>query len=134
VLLVLLGMNAHINDDLPQALQAVISDARGRRRSAGGRGAAGRSGPGRRSPTLFDRAMAPLNRAATRRFLTEARGKVWRSAEALQAARVRGPDAYRRILAELEILNAARIHDLLAPGFVVVRLAAGGFGVVIPPR
>ena len=153
--LVLLGMNAHINYDLPQALLAVISDAdfedpaliarrhRDHRRIdavLASRVAAedallkaaerDRALPGR---TLVDRAMAPLNRAATRRFLTEARGKVWRNTEALQAARVRGPDAYRRTLAELEILSAARIHDLLAPGFVLVRLAAGGFGVVIPP-
>jgi hypothetical protein len=36
-------------------------------------------------------------------------------------------------LAELEVLAAARIADLLAPGQVLLRLAVAGFGVVLPP-
>ena len=42
-------------------------------------------------------------------------------------------DAYRLRLAELELLSAARIADLLAPGQVILRLAVAGFGVVLPP-
>jgi hypothetical protein len=36
-------------------------------------------------------------------------------------------------LAELELLSAAKIADLTAPGQVLLRLAAGGFGVLLPP-
>ena len=36
-------------------------------------------------------------------------------------------------LAELELVSAARIVDLLAPGQVLLRLAVAGFGVVLPP-
>ena len=45
----------------------------------------------------------------------------------------RGPEAYAVRLAELEVLSAARIADLLAPGQVLLRLAVAGFGVVLPP-
>ena len=38
-----------------------------------------------------------------------------------------------RRLAELEVLSAARIADLLAPGQVLLRLAVAGFGVLLPP-
>jgi hypothetical protein len=51
----------------------------------------------------------------------------------LHAARVAGPDTYRTRLAELEVLCAARIADLLTPGQVLLRLAVGGFGVLLPP-
>ncbi len=40
---------------------------------------------------------------------------------------------YRSRLAELELLSAAKIADLLAPGQVLLRLAVGGFGVMLPP-
>ena len=36
-------------------------------------------------------------------------------------------------LGELEVLSAAKIADLLAPGQVLLRLAVAGFGVVLPP-
>ncbi len=36
-------------------------------------------------------------------------------------------------LAELEVLSAARVADLLAPGQVLLRLAVAGFGVTLPP-
>jgi hypothetical protein len=36
-------------------------------------------------------------------------------------------------LAELELVSAARIVDLLAPGHVLLRLAVAGSGVVLPP-
>jgi hypothetical protein len=36
-------------------------------------------------------------------------------------------------LAELELLSAAKIADLLRPGQVLLRLAITGFGVTLPP-
>ena len=153
--LVLLGMNAHINYDLPQALLAVIEDgefadparmARRRRDHEridtvlASRVAAedallkdAERAHARHGRSLLDRALTPLNRRATGRFLTESRRKVWANTAALQAARARGPHAYRATLAELELLSAAKIHNLLAPGQVLLKLAAGGFGVLLPP-
>ena len=40
---------------------------------------------------------------------------------------------YARRLGELELLSAAKIADLLAPGQVLLRLAVTGFGVTLPP-
>jgi hypothetical protein len=51
----------------------------------------------------------------------------------LHAARLRHPQVYAARLAELEVLSAARIADLLAPGQVLLRLAVAGFGVSLPP-
>jgi hypothetical protein len=144
---VLLGINAHVNYDLPQALLAVISDedfldpvlmARRRRDHEridavlASRVAAEDNALGG-SSSLLDRMLAPLNRLGSKRFLREARQKVWRNVEQLQSARLKGDDAYRRRLAELEVLSAAKIADLLAPGQVLIRLALTGFGVVLPP-
>jgi hypothetical protein len=143
---VLLGINAHINYDLPQALLAVISVAdfdtpdlmavrrRDHERIDGvlsGRVSAEDDDLPRGS--LLDRLLAPLNRRATRRFLAEARRKVWLNTVALHDARVTGDDAYRARLAELEVLSAAKIADLLEPGQVLLRLAVAGFGVTLPP-
>ena len=143
---VLLGMNAHINYDLPQALVAVISDeqfddaALLARREADHRAIddvlASRvaaeddeltrlSGP----PPLLDRLLRPFNRLGTQRFLREARQKVWANAAALSRARGQGPDAYAAALAQLEELSAAKVTDLRAPGQVLLKLAATGFGV-----
>ncbi len=107
---VLLGMNAHINYDLPQSLLAVIDDDEARDGALMARrridhmrvnelitgrvrdeddemAAAGvRSG--------IDRFLAPLNRQASRRFLTEARRKVWTNTLDLAAARRHGSDSY----------------------------------------
>jgi hypothetical protein len=146
---VLLGINAHINYDLPQALLAVISDddfddplvvarrARDHERIDGvlsGRVAAEDDELGAVSPpTVVDRALQPLNRLASKRFLREARQKVWHNTIELQRSRVVGEEAYAARLAELEVLSAARIADLLAPGQVLLRLAVAGFGVTLPP-
>jgi hypothetical protein len=147
---VLLGMNAHINYDLPQALLAVIPPAdvddalvmdRRRRdheridavlaeRVSAEDGELEKAGPSR---TPVDRVMTPLNRAASRRFLKEARLKVWHNTLALNEARLQGDDAYRCRLADLEVLSAAKVNDLLRPGAVLVRLALVGFGVTLPP-
>jgi hypothetical protein len=148
---VLLGMNAHVNYDLPQALLEVVppgdfEDRRivERRRRDHERidgVLAERVGPedaelekadGGRS--VLDRVMTPLNQGATKRFLTEARRKVWHNALELNQARLRGDEAYRARLHDLEVLSAARVNDLLRPGFVLVRLGLAGFGVVLPPE
>ena len=66
------------------------------------------------------------------RLLRESRRKVWANAVALSASRrAGGPDGaeHQRQLAELEELSAARVADLMRPGPVLLRLAAGGFGV-----
>ena len=147
--LVLLGINAHVNYDLPQALLAVITDDEfedavlmGRRRRdheridgvLAGRVAAEDDELATRSArSLLDRALQPLNRVASKRFLREARIKVWHNTAELQVARLAGPTAYDVRLAELEVLSAARLADLLAPGQVLLRLAVAGFGVVLPP-
>ncbi len=148
---VLLGMNAHINYDLPQALIAVVPpgdvaderlmDRRRRdheriddvlaRRVAAEDAELERAGPARRP---LDRAMSVLNHAASRRFLKEARTKVWHNTLALHQARLEGPAAYADRLRDLEVLSAARVDDLLRPGPVLVRLAFAGFGVTLPRR
>jgi uncharacterized membrane protein len=146
---VLLGINAHVNYDLPQALLAVITDDDfndpvliDRRRHDHERidhvlssrvAAEGDELAGRGGRTLVDRLLTPLNRIASRRFLREARQKVWHNTRELQVARLAGPEAYAARLAELEVLSAARVADLLAPGQVLLRLAVAGFGVVLPP-
>jgi hypothetical protein len=146
---VLLGINAHINYDLPQALLAVISDAdfddpallalrrRDHERIDGvlsARVAAeDQELTARSTVSLLDRALKPLNRRASKRFLREARQKVWHNTMELQEARRTGPETYAVRLGELEVLSAAKIADLLAPGQVLLRLAVAGFGVVLPP-
>jgi uncharacterized protein DUF5995 len=144
--LILLGMNAHINYDLPQALLAVISDEEFgdpdllARREADHRRIdevlSARVGAEdeelkrlETSRSLTDRVLEPLNRVATRRFLAEARAKVWANAILLSQARRRGPAEYARRLAELELLSRARVADLQRPGPVLLRLASGGFGI-----
>lgn len=143
---VLLGVNAHVNYDLPQALLGVISvqdfgDAEllDRRRrdheNIDGVLASRVAAEDNELPvgTLVDRLLTPLNRLASKRFLREARQKVWHNTYELHTARVAGADAYRVRLAELELLSSAKIADLLAPGQVLLRLAVAGFGVSLPP-
>jgi hypothetical protein len=143
---VLLGINAHINFDLPQALLGVISVAdfddeelmASRRRDhervdgvLSSRVAAEDGELGPRS--LLDRLLTPLNRLSSKRFLREARRKVWHNTYELHAARLGGGDAYSARLEELEVLSAAKVADLLGPGQVLLRLAFSGFGVMLPP-
>jgi hypothetical protein len=143
----LLGMNAHINYDLPPATLSVISDhdfedpvlIDRRRRDherintilAARVTAEDHVIGGARS--LLDRILTPANRLSSRRFLREARHKVWLNVAELQRARLEGSDVYDARLAELEILAAAKIADLLRPGQVLLRLAMTGFGVTLPP-
>ncbi|MER7245162.1 DUF5995 family protein [Kribbella sp. NPDC000426] len=144
---VLLGINAHVNYDLPQALLEVISDddfldppLMDRRRRDHERidGVLSErvaaedeelAATGVRS--LLDHVLTPLNRLASQRFLRESRQKVWHNTFELQRARVGG--TYDKRLAELEVLSAAKVADLLRPGQVLLRLAVTGFGVTLPP-
>jgi len=146
----LLGMNAHINYDLPQSFLAVMSDeefdddAMVARRSADHAvmdqvlvdrvkpediELAKVEEPGDR--TWLDRALTPLNQAGTKRFLKESRRKVWRNAKLLSKARRQGPDALATRVAELDRLSEARIADLRLPGQVLIKLSVKGFGVVL---
>ena len=118
---VLLGVNAHINFDLPQSLVRVIPTEDAELQRVGDR----------RTP--LDRLLTPINHAASRRFLREARHKVWINTNVLQRARVAGDGEYRKRLAELETLSAERVADLLRPGPVLLRLAVHGFGVTLAP-
>ncbi len=146
---VLVGVNAHVNFDLPQALLAVLSASelddpgvmdRRRRdheridgvlaaRVAAEDSELAASGP----RSLLDRVLTPLNRLASRRFLREARVKVWHNTLELAAARAAGPGVLAERVGELEVLAAARVADLVRPGPVLLRLAVAGFGVVLPP-
>src|SRR5215472_9455154 len=115
----LLGMNAHINYDLPQALLAVITDEQfddpaliarreadhkaideilASRVSAEDNELISIAGPG----SLLNRALKPLNQSGTKKFLREARQKVWANAIALSQARRVGAEAFAARLAELE--------------------------------
>jgi hypothetical protein len=149
---VLIGLNAHLNFDLPQALLACITDEqlmdpqlisrrqadfdhiddivvrRVREEDFELRKA---ERPGDR--TYVDRLMTPLNRSASKRFLKEARFKVWRNAMELGAARQLGPGAYAGRLRQLEETCRAKVEDLVRPGKVLVRLGVTGFGVLLPP-
>jgi len=143
----LLGMNAHINYDLPQATLSVIADQdfqdavliEKRRRDheridmilANRVTTEDQAIGGRRS--VLDWLLTPANRLSSRRFLREARQKVWLNVAELQQARLDGADVYYARLEELEVLSAAKIADLLRPGQVLLRLAMTGFGVTLPP-
>jgi Family of unknown function (DUF5995) len=148
---VLLGLNAHVNFDLPQALIGVISDeefddaqlmqrrftdhkhvddvltvrvaSEDREIAAAGR-------PGERR--LADRLLVPLNRAGSKKFLKEARAKVYDNARLLSGARRQGPDELASRLTQLEELCRNRVADLRAPGQVLLKLARRGFGVALP--
>ena len=144
---VLLGMNAHINYDLPQALVAVISDdqfddaALLARREADHRAiddvlASRVAAEGDELATLPGPFPCPTGccgrRLGTRRFLREAREKVWANATILSRARRQDPLLYAAVLAQLEELSAAKVTALQAPGQVLLKLAATGFGVRLP--
>ena len=146
---VLLGINAHVNYDLPQALLAVISDEEfadpllldataarpraDRRRTRGARGGRGRRARRPPSRKLLDRALQPLNRLALPAVPARGPAEGLAQHHRTAAGPVAGPRAYAVRLAELELLSAARIADLLAPGQVLLRLAVAGFGVMLPP-
>ena len=97
-----------------------------------GAGAAVPETAGRRSPP--DRLLGPANRLAAKRFLVEARAKVWGNARVLARARRQGEAAYQARRAELERLATGRVAELVRPGPVLLRLATRGFGITLPAR
>ena len=147
---VLLAMNAHVNYDLPQALLAVITDDDfgdpaiiGRRMRDHERFDAvlasrlSASDNHDKTRGTIDRLRAPLDRRRAQRMLTEAREPVWHNTTSLQRARAASATRYRALLAELELLTAAKATELLAPWTVMRRHAgsntSNGFGVRLPP-
>ena len=148
----LLGMNAHVNYDLPQSLLAAITneefdapellalrrqdhahidDILVSRVDAEDKELLKVERPGDR--TWLDRALTPFNQAGTKRFLKEARRKVWGNTRLLAAARRQGPDAYAARLRQLELLSRQRVAELKVPGQVLLKLAVKGFGVELTP-
>ena len=149
----LIGLNAHLNHDLPQALLQVdgdgelldadrsalrhrdflhIDEVMLRRLPEEHRHLRSLGGPA--GGEVLARLLYPLNTVASRRWLVAARRSVWHNAAELSRARAAGPDALARRVADLDVLCAAKVADLLRPGQVLLRLAVVGFGVTLPPR
>ena len=128
---VLLGMNAHINYDMPQSLLQVVGEAdrhdpalmasRARDHHALDgvivalvpqesrhlvKAAAA-------APGVLDRLLLPLSRAASAKLLRESREQVWANTDVLLRARAAGPAALAAATARLEELSTRRVHDLL---------------------
>jgi hypothetical protein len=144
--MVMIGMNAHINCDLPQALVEVIDPDDFADRGliahrdldlravdeilASGvtdhdRELAALEGPVERP--LVDRILRPFTRRGTHVFFTGARSKVWHNAEVLARARKRGD--YTQKLSELEQRVTRRLSNLVEPRRVIVDLNRDGFGI-----
>jgi hypothetical protein len=141
---VLFGMNVHVNFDLPLALIAVITDAEFDDPDVRARRAAdhehidvvlvsrvAEEDKLFTDKTLLDRLLTPFNRRGTKKFLREAREKVWRNAVVLSQARRQGPEALAARVDELDALCRRRVEDLVAPGQVLLKLARRGFGVLL---
>lgn len=149
----LVGLNAHLNFDLPRALLAVLSpgdledaaqrDLRQsdfdhvdevmlRRIPEEYRHLRGLSGP--LGQEVLARLLYPLNLRASRRWLVQARRAVWHNALELALAQAAGEQALARRVADLDVLCAAKVADLLRPGQVLLRLGVSGFGVQLPAR
>ena len=144
---VLLGMNAHINYDLPLSLLGVIDDAefadpevvaiRNRDHTHIDTVLLGRVGAEDEAITaahggksIYERLKTPLERRATGRFLREARAKVWANTRLMAAARARGDAAeLERLRAELARLSAAKLDELARAREILLHLWFKGFGV-----
>jgi hypothetical protein len=148
----LIGLNAHLNYDLPQALLRVddgglqdehaaavrhadfthIDTVMLRRLPEEYRHLRALGGPA--MSEVLARLLYPVNTVASRRWLVAARRSVWHNAGELAQAREAGPEALARRVADLDVLCAAKVADLLAPGQVLLRLGVIGFGVTLPRR
>ncbi|MFC5381831.1 DUF5995 family protein [Aquipuribacter nitratireducens] len=146
---VLLGMNAHINYDMPLSLLAVVSDAdardpdlvaaRHRDHHALDAVIAGivpqqsrrlvRAAGPTAQPGLLDRVLMPVSRAASARLLRHGRRQVWASTGVLLRARADSPEALTAATRRLEALATARVADLVEPRHPLLHLARHGFGV-----
>jgi hypothetical protein len=133
---VLLGMNAHINFDLPQALLAVITEAEFDDPALLARRKADHRHIDHILARLVDSGNRLANggsRLAMKRLLRKSRASSWANARVLDLARRRGEPAYRTTLDKLDRLVAARVTELVRPGPVLPRLAVRGFGVALTP-
>jgi hypothetical protein len=146
---VLLGMNAHVNYDLPLSLLGVIDDAefadpevvakRNRDHMHIDRVLLGRVGAEDEAITAahggksaYERLKAPLERRATGHFLREARAKVWANTRLMAAARARGDAAaLERLRDELARRSAAKLDELARAPEVLLHLWIKGFGVLL---
>ena len=144
---VLLGMNAHINYDLPLSLLGVIDDAefadaevmarRNRDHTHIDTVLLGRVGAEDEAITAahggkstYERLKAPLERRATGHFLREARAKVWANTRLMAAARARGDAAaLERLRDELARRSAVKLDELARTPEVLLYLWIRGFGV-----
>jgi len=144
---VLLGMNAHINYDMPLSLLAVVSEAD--RHDAATMASRERDHhaldgvivalvpqesrhlvrAAAVAPGVLDRLLLPLSRAASAKLLRESREQVWANTHVLLRARLAGPGRLAAATAELEGLATRRVHDLLVPRHPLYHLARYGFGV-----
>jgi len=144
---VLLGMNAHINYDMPQSLLQVVPEAdrhdpvlmASRERDHHALDGvivalvpqesrhlvrAASTAPG-----VLDRLLLPLSRAASATLLRESREQVWANTRVLLRARATGAARLAAATARLEDLSTARVRDLLVPRHPLYHLARHGFGV-----
>ncbi len=144
---VLLGMNAHINYDMPQSLLQVLTEAdtgdpalmasRARDHHALDRVIVGLVPSESRhlvraaaaAPGVLDRLLLPVSRAASARLLRESREQVWANTAVLLRARREGADALQAAVGRLEELSTRRVQDLLRPRHPLLHLARRGFGV-----
>ncbi len=144
---VLLGMNAHINYDMPQSLLRVVTEAD--RHDPALMASRGRDhhaldgvivalvpqesrhlvAAAARAPGVLDRLLLPLSRAASAKLLRESRERVWANTDVLLRARAAGPGALAAATSRLEDASRSRVHDLLVPRHPLYHLARHGFGV-----
>lgn len=149
----LIGLNAHLNFDLPRALLAMMSDVDWadaaliakrhsdfahidsvalRRITEEYRNL--RAVESIRERTLLDHLLYPLNLITIARSLREARRKVWRNTELLTHAHHQGHAELNACLRQLEQRTRAKVTELLAPGQVILKLGVHGFGVTLSPE
>ena len=147
---VLLGMNAHINYDLPLSVLAVMPPkefadpvlVQARRadhehvdvvllRMLESEGAA--LAAESVDVSLLARLLAPVSGWAASRFLRESRHKVWDNTLALHRARQRSLAALQARIAELDRVTSARVAELREVEHVLLYLGVIGFGVRLAP-
>ena len=83
--------------------------------------------------TVVDRLLQPLNRLSSKRFLREARQKVWHNTVELQRARLVGEREYAVAAGRARGAQRSAHRRPSGAGQVLLRLAVAGFGVTLPP-
>ncbi|MET0865235.1 MAG: DUF5995 family protein, partial [Nakamurella sp.] len=141
-----LGLTAHLNYDLPVTLQAIVTKEEfsqpdklaSRRRDFGrvdalltSRMAAELTGFG--PGTMRNWAVSSVHRLAGQRWFRAVGNSVWHNTEQLQLAKSQGEDSYQQRLAELSVISAAKVAELLAAPQTAMRMVASDFAVRLPP-